>query len=171
MRTNRLAAAAVSAVVCGGLLGPAPAQAADPITLTGCLVKAERGDGYLVINAPREPAATTPAGPAATPGTVGTTGVFANIFYWLDKDGDLEPHVGHQVQVEGDLKGQLKEGEIKIDRKDAWTEIEVKSDGREMKARVPNASVVAGPNADRKMDVLVRRVGVGKVRMLDAACR
>ena len=40
-----------------------------------------------------------------------------------------------------------------------------------MKARVPNASIVAGANADRKMSVLVRRVDVDKVRMLDATCR
>ena len=101
----------------------------------------------------------------------GTTGVFTNIFYWLDKDDDLVPHVGHQVKIEGDLKGELRDGQIKIDRKDQWTEIEVESDGRDMKARVPNASVVAGPNADRKMAVLVRRVDVNKVRMLDATCR
>ncbi len=40
-----------------------------------------------------------------------------------------------------------------------------------MKAQVPNASIVAGPNTDRKLEVLVRRLDVEKVRMLDAACR
>jgi hypothetical protein len=83
----------------------------------------------------------------------------------------LAPHIGHQVEIEGDLEGQLREGEIRIDRKDSWTEIDVRSGGREMKARVPNASVVAGPNADRKVEVLVRRVSVDKVRMIDATCR
>lgn len=171
MTLNSLATAAAAIVLGGSMMTGAEARADDPITLTGCLVRAERGEGYLVINAPREPAATSRDGDRATPGTVGTTGVFANIFYWLDDDKELAPHIGHQVQVEGDLKGQLKDGEIKIDRKDAWTELEVKADGREMKARVPNASVVAGPNPDRKMDVLVRRVDVDKVKMLDATCR
>ena len=55
------------------------------------------------------------------------------------------PHIGHQVEVDGDLKGDLQDGQIKIDRKDQWTEIEVESDGRDMKARVPNTSIVAGP--------------------------
>lgn len=93
------------------------------------------------------------------------------MFYWLDKDDDLRQHVGHRVEVEGEVKGELKEGELEIDRKDDWTEIEVKYGGREMKAKVPNASVIAGRDADRKIDVLVKRVDVEKVRMLDAVCR
>ena len=112
--------------------------------LTGCVVRAEGGDGYLLINTPREPAATSPEPRTTAPTTLGTAGVFTNIFYWLDKDDDLMPHVGHQVEVDGDLKGELRDGQIKIDRKDQWTEIEVESDGRDMKARVPNASIVAG---------------------------
>ena len=40
-----------------------------------------------------------------------------------------------------------------------------------MKAQVPNASIVAGPDPDRKVDVLVRRVDVDEVRMLSATCR
>ena len=173
MSTNRRTAAVLSAaaLVCGTLSVAHARAAADPVKLTGCLVKGEGGDGYLLINAPREPVSGSSEQRTATPGTVGTAGMVANIFYWLDKDDDLEPHIGHQVEVEGDLKGNLRDGEIKIDRKDQWTEIEVKSDGREMKARVPNASVIAGPNADRTIDVLVRRVDVNKVRMLDATCR
>jgi hypothetical protein len=171
MKPHRLATAALSAAVLISGARIVDAREADPVKLTGCLVKGEGSDGYLLINAPREPVTTGPAPQTAAPGTVGTTGVVANIFYWLDRDDDLVPHVGHQIEVEGDLKGHLREGEIKIDRKAQWTEVEVKSDGREMKARVPNASVVPGPDADRKVDVLVRRVDVNKVRMLDAACR
>ncbi|MGH9384211.1 MAG: hypothetical protein ACRD2N_08010 [Vicinamibacterales bacterium] len=32
-------------------------------------------------------------------------------------------------------------------------------------------SVVAGPDKDRKLNILVRRIDVDKVRMLDAGCR
>jgi hypothetical protein len=157
----------------GGLLALAGLDvSADSVKLSGCLIKGEgNGAGYLLINTPMEPGATPAAGRSVTPGTLGTAAVFANVFYWLDKDDDLTPHVGHRVEIEGELKGDLKTGEIKIDRKDQWTELEVKSNGREMKARVPNASVVAAPNADRKIDVLVRRLDVDKVRMLDAVCR
>ena len=45
-----------------------------------------------------------------------------------------------EVEIRGDVKGDLKDGEIKLDRKDRWTELTVKSDGRTMKANVPNAS-------------------------------
>lgn len=144
---------------------------ADPVQLTGCVVKADDGDGYLLINAPREPTASGAEPHRSAPTTVGTTPIFANIFYWLENDSDLKPHVGHQVAIEGDLKGDLRDGQLKIDRKDNWTEIKVEADGHDMKARVPNASVVPGPDADRKLSVLVRRVDVKKVRMLDAACR
>jgi hypothetical protein len=161
----------VAALVCGSLEIGSASLAADPVKLTGCVVRAEDGDGFLLINTPREPAATSPEPRTTAPTTVGTAGVFANVFYWLDKDDELTPHVGHLVEVDGDLKGELRDGQIKIDRKDQWTEIEVESDGRDMKARVPNASIVPGPDADRKMSVLVRRVDVNKVRMLDAACR
>jgi hypothetical protein len=141
------------------------------VKLSGCLVQGEGNDGFLLINSPREPVSGTASSNTAAPGSVGTTGVVANIFYWLDEDDDLKSHIGHRVEVEGDFKGDLREGEIKIDRKEQWTEVEIKSAGREMKARVPNASVIAGPDPDRKIDVLVRRVDVSKVRMLEASCR
>lgn len=170
MKAHRLSAAACGAVMMFAAPGLPSAATADSVKLSGCLVQGHDDDGFLLINGPREPAIVG-AAPVATPGAVGTTGVTANIFYWLAKDGDLTPHIGHQVEVEGDLKGNLRDGEIKIDRKEQWTEVEVTSDGRTMKARVPNTSIVAGPNADRKVDVLVRRVDVNKVKMLDATCR
>jgi hypothetical protein len=160
-------------VLIAGLLALIVARAsADSVRLTGCLVKGEESDsGYLLVNPPSEPGTTRSENRSVAPGTVGTTRAFANIFYWLDNDDDLKPHVGHRVEVEGDLKGDVKDGELKVDRKDQWTEIEVKSDGREIQARVPNASLVGGSDADRKTDVLVRRLDVEKVRMLDATCR
>jgi hypothetical protein len=145
--------------------------AAESEKLTGCLIKGEGdGAGYLLVNVPSEPAPGGASRPAS-PGAIGTSGVFTNVLYWLDKNDDLREHVGRQVEIEGDVKGDVKEGELKIDRKDQWTEIEVKSDGQDMKARVPNASVVPGRDPDRKIDVLVKRVDVARVRMLDAVCR
>jgi hypothetical protein len=106
------------------------------------------------------------------PSAVGTTGGFATIFYWLDDDDDLKKHVGHRVAIEGDLKSDLKDGEIELDRKAKWTELTVKSDGRTLKANVPHASVLTAPGngGDVKNDILVRRVDVEQVRMLDARC-
>jgi hypothetical protein len=144
------------------------------VKLTGCLVKGERGDhGYLITNLPSEPSSTSPAGVSVVPGAAGTTGAYSTIFYWLDDDDDLERHVGHYVEIDGRVKGDLKPGEIKLERKDNWTEVTVKSDGRSMKATVPNASLfpASTQDKDRKVTALVRRVDVDHVRMVDARCK
>ena len=127
---------------------------------------------YSHTNTPAEPDWQRSEAAKIAPGTVGTTGGFESIFYWLDGDNDLKTHIGHHVEITGDLKGDLKDGEIKLDRKDRWTELTVKSDGRTMKANVPNASVFAAPgdDKDRKVRVLVRKVDVEKVKMLAATC-
>jgi hypothetical protein len=166
----KLAKHSFIAAACAALLATAqPAlQADDDVTLTGCLVKAEGNDGYLVTNTPAEPAMVGTSGRATTPDAFGGVANFSTIVYWLDDDDDLRAHVGHRVEVEGEVKGDLKDGEIKVDRKDRWTEIELKSDGRSMKANVPHASIV--PGKDGKTNILVRRVDVEKVKMLDATC-
>jgi len=145
---------------------------ADKIKLNGCLVKAEGDHGYLITNLPSEPASST-ADRIVTTTALGTAGAFSNVFYWLRNDDDLKEHVGHRVEIEGDLKGDIKEGEIKIDRKDNWTELEVKSGGDQMKARVPNAYLFPNPagDGDRKISTLVRKVDVDHVKMVSANCQ
>ena len=154
-----------------GLFGTMSVAADDHVKLTGCLIRGSNDGGYLLVNSPAgSPAASTDAS-SRTPGSAGTTGAFANVFYWVDKDDFLQPHVGHYVEIEGDLKGEIESGQMKLERKAEWTEIEVKSDGRTMKAQVPNASLVAGPDDNRKVEVLVRRVDADKLRMLAVDCR
>src|SRR5262245_36126342 len=80
------------------------------IKLSGCLVKAEGDGGYLITNLPSEPGASTGDRHVAT-SAIGTSGAFSTVFYWLRKDDDLQDHVGHRVEIEGDLKGDIKEGE------------------------------------------------------------
>ena len=145
---------------------------ADKIKLNGCLVKAEGDHGYLITNLPSEPASST-ADRTVTTTALGTAGAFSNVFYWLRNDDDLKEHVGHRVEIEGELKGDIKEGEIKIDRKDNWTELEVKSGGDQMKARVPNAYLFPNPasDGDRKISTLVRKVDVDHVKMVSANCQ
>jgi hypothetical protein len=173
MWTNRTVVVLATALV----LAPVAARsvaADDKVKLSGCLVRGE-GDGepYLLMNAPSVPALSNSAPSTVAPGAIGTSGEYANVFYWLSGDSQLKDHVGHQVEIEGDLKGDVKEGEIKMDRKDNWTELEVKADGREMKARVPNTSLVAasGKSGDVKAPVKVRRVDVEHIKMLTAACQ
>jgi len=143
------------------------------IKLSGCLIRGE-GDraGYFLSNTPTEPSLQRSAEVNVAPSALGTAGSFATVFYWLDGDPALQSHVGNRVEIEGELKGDLKEGEIKVDRKDKWTELTVKADGRTLKANVPLTSVLPAPgrNGDSKNDVAVRRVDVSKVRMLSASC-
>lgn len=144
----------------------------EQVKLNGCLIKAEGDAGYLITNLPSEPAASTADRTVAT-SAIGTSGAFSTVFYWLRNDDDLKDHVGHRVEIEGELKGDIKEGEIKLDRKDNWTELEVKSGGDEMKAKVPNAYVFPDPtrDKDRKISVLVRKVDVDHVKMVSANCQ
>lgn len=147
---------------------PAVGRTADDITLTGCLI---RGDGgYLLTNGPSAPA-WQKADTSVTPGAVGTTGTVASIFYWLRDEDDLREHVGHRVEVRGDLESEVSDGEIKVDRKDQWTELEIKAGGDTLKARVPHLSVVPVGDGDQKASVLVRKVDVEKVQMLSATCQ
>src|SRR5262245_15338947 len=144
----------------------------EKIKLNGCLVKAEGDDGYLITNLPSEPASSTADRSVAT-SAIGTSGAFSTVFYWLRNDDDLKDHVGHRVEIEGELRGDIKEGEIKIEHKDNWSELEVKSGGDEMKAKVPNAYVfpVATRDNDRKISALVRKVDVDHVKMVSANCQ
>lgn len=167
-------ALASSLAVAAAELGASPARSADDkeLTLSGCLVRGDGdGDPYLLTNAPAEPALGNSPSSAVNPTVLGTGVEINTIFYWLEGHDDLKAHVGHRVEIVGELKGDLKDGEIKADRKDRWTELTVKADGRSMKARVPNTSVIARPgDKDRKARISVRRIDVERVRMIAAAC-
>src|SRR4051812_40453794 len=65
------------------------------IKLSGCLVKGDGdGAGYLLTNSPMEPSLSSNNDSHVSPGAIGTTGTYANIFYWLDGDHDLRDHIG-----------------------------------------------------------------------------
>jgi hypothetical protein len=90
----------------------------EKIKLNGCLIKADDGDGYLITNLPSEPGSPSAANRSVTTDAIGTAGSFSPVFYWLRNDDDLKKNVGRRVEIEGELKGDIKEGEIKLDRKD-----------------------------------------------------
>jgi hypothetical protein len=177
MKRTRYTAAAICAcalALAGPMTGSMRARALDDdITLKGCLVKGEGdGAGYLLTNVFGAPGWQRAEDQKVEPSAVGTTGGFDSVFYWLDDHDDLAKNIGHEVEVTGELEGDLKDGQFEIDRKDKWTEVTIKSDGREMKASVPNASIYPAPdrNEDHKSRVLVRRVDVDHVKMLAATC-
>jgi hypothetical protein len=142
------------------------------VTLSGCLIRGEGDDaGYLLANPPTEPSLNSPSR-QVTPSVLGTSGDYTTVFYWLGGHDDLKQHIGHKVEVDGDLKGDVKDGQIKTERKENWTEVTVKADGRTMKAQVPNTSIFPASDRDktRTSRLLVRRIDVERVRMLGATC-
>ena len=172
--TRRLAIAALLVfgfIMTVGETANADDAADNSVKLTGCLIRGEGDGGYLLANPPTEPWLSSP-GKQVTPSVLGTSGDYATIFYWLDNHDDLRQHIGHKVEVEGDLKDDVKDGEIKTERKENWTEVTVKADGKTMKAQVPNTSMFPASDRDktRKSSILVRRVDVERVRMLGATC-
>jgi len=174
MRFLTIAAVAYSTwmLSAGAVQARAYNLADDDIKLSGCLVRGEGdGGGYLLVNSPGDPGWLGKEDHKVAPSAVGTAGGPAAVFYWLGGSHDLPAHVGHLVEVEGELQGDVREGEMKVDRKDHWTEVTVSSNGRTMKARVPHAALFAD-NGDHKKkgDILVRRVNVDHVKMLSAAC-
>ena len=172
MKQTAVACAAAWVLAAGVWLPVEVAAADEDIKLTGCLVRGD-GDaaGYLLTNVPGFVARQRPGDATVEPGPVGTAGA-ATVFYWLEDDDALEPHVGHRIEVSGELEDDVEDGEIEIDRQDNWTEIRIESDGRELKARVPHELVVAfsGARDGDAIDVLVRKVDVEGVRMIAATC-
>ena len=168
-----LLAAATVTLVAGMNTSVRASGGDEKIKLSGCLIKADGDNDYLISNLPSEPSSSTAADRSVTTTAIGTAGNFTNVFYWLGGDDDLKNNIGHRVEIEGELKGDIKEGEIKLDRKDNWTELEVKSDGHEMKAKVPNAYIFPDPtrDKDKKISALVRKVDVDHVKMLSASCQ
>ena len=146
------------------------AAVADDIKLSGCLVRGQDGDGYLLTNVPGDAAWQRPGDAIIAPGPVGTSGTVASVLYWLEKNDGLNDHVGHFVEIEGKLQGDLKDGQIKVNPKGQWTEIEIEADGKSMKAQVPRSVLIIPDKGDSKLDVLVRRVEAQRIRMLAAVC-
>jgi hypothetical protein len=90
------------------------------------------GEGRRRLS-PHQPAERTLSRVAAAantiPGAVGTSGVSSTIIYWLDDNDDLKHHVGHRVEVVGNLKGDPKNAKVRLRRYYAWTEMKVKAAG------------------------------------------
>jgi hypothetical protein len=172
IRSLTIAAAACGTLVFSG--GPVQARSyrlADEIKLSGCLVRGEgNGGGYLLVNSPGDPGWLSKEDHKVAPSAVGTAGGPTTVFYWLGGSKDLPAHIGHLVEVEGEFQGDVRAGEMKVDRKDHWTEVTVSSNGQKMKARVPHAVLVSDNGDHKKGDILVRRVNVDHVKMLGAAC-
>ena len=154
------------------------------VTLTGCLVKGEDG-GLLLTESEGAQVSSTTTTTAPAPGTstvtttttTTTTTRPAQVLYWLDDDDELDGLSGRRVELTGELEGDVKKGELEIDRKDnGMIELEAKFGDRKITARLPHVPAAvgtAGAVGDRDVDIeyVVRKVDVKSVRMIADSCR
>ena len=177
--------AAIAAALATALTGAAAAQTKntrntvgdrnDQLVITGCVMRGienntqgprsmlvwSRGDVYLET-------ATTEFKPSDTiDRAIGTGGIHAPVFYWIDDEDDFGKYVGSQVEIVGELSERLKKGDVELRKKGAFTEIEFDAGGKEAKARVPSQWLAPDtPAKNVRYDVVVRMVDVEKVTPL-----
>ena len=121
-----------------------------------------RGDVYLAYP-------DTRFRPTETGRPVGTSGTLTPVFYWIDDENDFAKYAGQRVEIVGELSDDLAKGEIEIEPKDGFTEIEFDVKGRSATARVPSDWLGPSRGAqDAEFDVVVRTVDVEKVTPLGA---
>ena len=181
-RTSLAGAVALAAGLAAALPAFVPAaSAAEKVTITGCAVKGDGdGDGFLLANAVERTTRTTTAPSVSgtpTTSTSTTTEMRATrILYWLDDDDDvLDKLIGQQVEVVGEVEGDVERGQIEIERENGMVELEIKGDGRKATVKlpdVPSAVGTAGSVGDREIELqyVVRKLDVQSARGLSTAC-
>lgn len=162
----------------------------DDVTLTGCIIQGTEGDkGYLLTQVlPASIDMSTRAAQSDQP--AGTSGVLpgsSNVIYWLDDledDDDIPTYAGKRVEVRGELEGEFKKGEMEVERDGDWVKIEIKSDGRNLKTRIPwvsvmpNSTAVVGTSGSTlkegkeiEMNLNVRKLDVKDVKIVSGSCQ
>lgn len=163
----------------------------DAVTLTGCIVQGNDGDkGYLLTQVlPASVDMSTRAARTAenTTGTSGALPGSSSVIYWLDdleNDDDIPTYAGKRVEVRGEVEGEFKKGEMEVERDGDWVKIEIKSDGKNVKTRIPWVSVM--PNStdtavgtsgtalkegkEIEMNINVRKLDVKDVKIVSGTC-
>ena len=163
MRTTRLLSLTVALGI-AATSGAAVAAADADITVTGCIVRGDEG-GFLVADLG---ANTTTASP---PATIGTTGKAARVLYLLKNDDNWKEHAGNRVELTGEIEGEVEEGKIEVERKDAGVQVQIEADGKKVRAVLPkwtSAVVSDQPVTDKETETkyLVHKLDVKKVKMI-----
>ena len=172
-----------AALVAGATSRPVTAASADDnkVTITGCAVRGDGdGDGFLLANTvERTTRTTTTSGPSGT--TVDSTTATAmkpsRVIYWLDDDDDVvEPHLGKQVEIVGEVEGDVDAGEIDIEREDGQVELEIDADGRKATVKLPEVPSAVGTagsvdDDEKELNYLVRKLDVKSARVVAESCQ
>lgn len=175
----------VGAIVVTGLVAasaPAAAAAAEEkVTLVGCAVKGNGdGDGFLLANSVEQTTRTTvtptPVGPAVSQTTTNALKA-ARILYWLDDDDhEVAKLMGQLIEVTGEVEGDIKRGEIEVERENGMIELEIKTDGRKANVKladVPSAVGTSGSVKDHEVELpyLVRKLDVKSAKSIAPSCK
>ena len=174
-----LTAAALVAASAPALVTAAEGQ--EKVTLTGCAVKGNGdGDGFLLANSVEQTTRTTstPTGEGSTVSSTTTKEMKpARILYWLDDDDDeVAKLMGQLVEVTGEVEGDVKRGEIEVERENGMIELEIKADGRKANVKVadvPSAIGTAGSVKDREVELpyIVRKLDVKSAKSIAPSCQ
>ena len=179
-RTSILGALAVATLVAvNSPVAVGASQDQEKVTLTGCAVKGSGdGDGFLLANSVEQ---TTRTSPNATGSTVSSSTSSemkpARILYWLDDDDDVVASLmGQLIEVTGEVEGDVKRGEIQIERENGMIELEIKADGRKANVKltdVPSAIGTSGSVKDSETELpyIVRKLDVKSARSIAPTCK
>ena len=179
-RTSIFGALAVTTLVAANSpVSVGATQDQEKVTLTGCAVKGNGdGDGFLLANSVEQ---TTRTSPNATGSTVSSSTTSemkpARVLYWLDDDDDaVASLMGQLIEVTGEVEGDVKRGEIQIERENGMIELEIKADGRKANVKltdVPSAIGTSGSVKDNETELpyIVRKLDVKSARSIAPTCK
>jgi hypothetical protein len=152
----------------------------EKVTLTGCAVKGSGdGDGFLLANAVEQTTRTTTTH-GAEGSTVSSTSSKemkpSRVLYWLDDDDDeVAKLMGQLVEITGEVEGDVKKGEIEVERENGMIELEIKADGRKANVKlpdVPSAVATSGSVKDHEVELpyMVRKLDVKSAKSIAPSC-
>jgi hypothetical protein len=157
----------------------------DDVVVTGCIIRGDDGDEFLLAHA-LPVAQGAEAGRAA--GTSGAVRESGQTLYWLedlDDDDNLPHYLGRRVEIRGELEGDVEKGEMEIERDGDWVKLEIKSNGKKVKARMPLVAFIPANSVtgavgttgadladddEIELNVLVRKLDVKDVRVVAGSC-
>lgn len=149
------------------------------VTITGCAVKGTGdGDGFLLANSVEQTTRTTPSATGSTVSSSTTTELKpARVLYWLDDDDDeVQKFMGQLVEVTGEVEGDVKRGEIAVERENGMIELEIKAGDRKATVKladVPSAIGTSGSVKDRETELpyIVRKLDVKSAKSIAPSCQ
>lgn len=177
----------------------------DDVSLTGCIVQGNDGDnGFLLTNVlpasidmstraaardnqAEQGASVSASADPASQGTAANLPGASNVVYLLndlENDDDLPNFTGKRVEVRGELKGNVEKGQMEVERDGDWVKLEIKSDGKNVKTRIPYVSVMPNPtnsvgtsgstrmkdDDEIKLNINVRKLDVKDVKIVSGSC-